>query len=283
MKISALYIFFFFLFLTSGCIAVAQNTTIGDNQNNKVKSFELINKIIGNFKYINIDGLNNIYVITADNHLKKINEKGDSISIFNDIIKYGPPTFIDVSNPLKPLVYYKNYSTIIVLDQFLQFSNSMNLRNKNISNVRIIAGAYDNNIWIFDEQDSKIKKLDNNLQLLLESNDMRILTSKMPSPNQLFDYNKQLYLYDKKSGFYIFDYYGGYKNNLPFLNWDNAAINNNTLYGFTKNILHTYDLQSLHLKDIQMPDFFIESKSIKAINGKLYLLKKDRIEVYSIK
>ena len=283
MKISAIYIFIFILFLTSACIAVAQNTTTSNIQENKVESFELINKIIGNFKYINIDRLNNIYVITADNHLKKINEQGDSISVFNDIIKYGPPTFLDVNNPLKPLVYYKNYSTIIVLDQFLQFSNSMNLRNKNISNVRIIAGAYDNNIWIFDEQDSKIKKLDNNLQLLIESNDIRILTGKSPSPNQLFDYNKQLYLYDKKNGFYIFDYYGGYKNNLPFLNWENTAINNNTLYGFTKNILHTYDLQSFHLKDIQLPDFFIESKSIKAINGKLYLLKKDGIEVYTIK
>jgi hypothetical protein len=193
----------FILFLTSACIAVAQNTTTSNIQENKVESFELINKIIGNFKYINIDRLNNIYVITADNHLKKINEQGDSISVFNDIIKYGPPTFLDVNNPLKPLVYYKNYSTIIVLDQFLQFSNSMNLRKKNISNVRIIAGAYDNNIWIFDEQDSKIKKLDNNLQLLIESNDLRILTGKSPSSNQLFDYNKQLYLYDKKNGFYI--------------------------------------------------------------------------------
>ncbi len=283
MKISALYIFMFILFLTSACIAVAQNTTTSDVQKNKVESFELINKIIGDFKYMNIDGMNNIYVITSDNHLKKLNEQGDSISVFNDIIKYGPPTFLDVNNPLKPLVYYKNYSIIVVLDQFLQFSNSMNLRNKNISNVRIIAGAYDNNIWIFDEQDSKIKKLDNNLQLLNESNDLRILTGKSPSPNQLFDYNKQLYLYDKKNGFYIFDYYGGYKNNLPFLNWENTAITNNTLYGFTKNILHTYDLQSFHLKDIQLPDFFIESKSIKAINGKLYLLKKDGIEVYTIK
>lgn len=273
----------FILFLTSACIAVAQNTTTSDVQKNKVESFELINKIIGDFKYMNIDGMNNIYVITSDNHLKKLNEQGDSISVFNDIIKYGPPTFLDVNNPLKPLVYYKNYSIIVVLDQFLQFSNSMNLRNKNISNVRIIAGAYDNNIWIFDEQDSKIKKLDNNLQLLNESNDLRILTGKSPSPNQLFDYNKQLYLYDKKNGFYIFDYYGGYKNNLPFLNWENTAITNNTLYGFTKNILHTYDLQSFHLKDIQLPDFFIESKSIKAINGKLYLLKKDGIEVYTIK
>ncbi len=283
MKISALYIFMFILFLTSACIAVAQNTTTSDVQKNKVESFELINKIIGDFKYMNIDGMNNIYVITSDNHLKKLNEQGDSISVFNDIIKYGPPTFLDVNNPLKPLVYYKNYSIIVILDQFLQFSNSMNLRNKNISNVRIIAGAYDNNIWIFDEQDSKIKKLDNNLQLLNESNDLRILTGKSPSPNQLFDYNKQLYLYDKKNGFYIFDYYGGYKNNLPFLNWENTAITNNTLYGFTKNILHTYDLQSFHLKDIQLPDFFIESKSIKAINGKLYLLKKDGIEVYTIK
>ena len=172
---------------------------------------------------MNVDILDNIYLITPGNQLKKLNSKGDSVAIFNDVKKYGNPSYIDVSNPLKILVYYKNFSTVVILDRLLVFRNSINLRKQNIFSVQAVATSYDNNIWLFDEQDFRIKKIDEEGKIIQESTDMRLLIDTVPSPSQIIDHDNTVYLYDEKRGFYIFDYYGALKNNLPFLHWKNTA------------------------------------------------------------
>ena len=40
-------------------------------------------------------------------------------AVFNDVKKFGQATLIDVSNPLKVLLYYRDFATIVVLDRFL--------------------------------------------------------------------------------------------------------------------------------------------------------------------
>lgn len=231
---------------------------------------------------MNIDVLDNIYLITPGNQLKKLNSQGDSLAVFNDVKKYGNPSYIDVNNPLKILVYYKNYSTVVILDRLLIPRNTINLRKQNIFSVKAIATSYDNNIWVFDEQDLKLKKINEEGNLVLESADMRQLTDSVPSPQQIIDSDNMVYLYDDKKGFYIFDYYGALKNSLSFLNWTDVAISGSKVMGFSENNLLSYQLKSLNLKTYQLPSFFRNHEAIKAVNGKVYLLKKDSIDIYSI-
>lgn len=181
--------------------------------------FEFQQFIPGSFIYLNVDILDNIYLITTGYQLKKLKSNGDSAGVFNDVKKYGYPSFIDVSNPLKILVYYKSFSTVVVLDRLLTIRNSINLRKQNIFSVKAIATSYDNNIWLYDEQDNKLKKIDDDGKLLQESTDLRLLVDSVPSPVQIIDNDNLVYLYDEKKGFYIFDYYGALRNNLPFRGW----------------------------------------------------------------
>ena len=88
-------------------------------------SFILERTIPGHFLLMEVDVLNNLYLITAGNQLKKLNDRGDSIAVFNDVKKYGNPTFIDVNNPMKVMLYYKNYATVVVLDRWLNLRNSI--------------------------------------------------------------------------------------------------------------------------------------------------------------
>lgn len=242
--------------------------------------FRFERSIPGDFIYLNVDILDNIYLINSGNRLKKLNSKGDSVAVFNDVKKYGNPTLIDVNNPLKILVYYKNYSSVVVLDRFLTQRNSINFRKQGIFKVNAISTSYDNNIWLFDEQDSKLKKIDESGKILLESPDMRQLLDTIPSPQFIIDSRNQVFLYDTTKGFYIFDYYGAYKTRLAFTNWSDIAISGNKLFGFSNNIMHSYELQSLNLKTYVLPSFLQDYISIKAVNGKLYLLKKNALEIY---
>ena len=183
---------------------------------------------------------------------------------------------------MKILVFYKSYSTIVTLDRLLTYRNSINLRSHQFFNVNTIAASYDNNIWLFDEQDFKIKKIDESATLINESADLRMLVDEVPAPSELLENNNQLFLYDSKKGFFVFDYYGAYKNLIPLLSWKNIAIGHNLIYGFAGAILYSYELNSLSLNEYHLPEFVKEYKSIKAINNKLYLLKKDGVEIYTI-
>src|SRR5690242_8036125 len=130
--------FLFILFLAVGCSSsFAQSDT----------SFHLVKIVKGDIVDFTVDNLDNLYLLNSRNQLKKINANGDSIAVFNDVKKFGRATYIDVSNPLRLLLYYKDFSTIVVLDRFLNVRNSIDLRKQNIFQVKAIALAYDNNIW----------------------------------------------------------------------------------------------------------------------------------------
>ncbi len=246
-------------------------------------AFRFIKSINGNFSYFNVDNLDNIYLITNTNQLKKIDEKGDSVGIFNDVKRYGNPSSIDVTNPLKILLYYRNFSTVVILDRLLNMRNTINFRTQAIFSVQSIATSYDNNIWLFDEQDYKLKKIDETGLLLQETTDWRILFDSVPSPTRIIDRSNFIYLYDAEKGFYIFDYYGGFKNRLTFLGWNNVEVSGKNLYGFNNNILYSYELNSLNLKEYRLPPFFGASSAIKAMNGKVYLLNDNGLDIYEVK
>lgn len=244
----------------------------------------VFNKLIpGDFTYFTVDNLENVYLVNTDNQLKKINANGDSAGVFNNVRKYGKLFSIDATNPLKILLYYKNFATIVVLDRFLNVRNSINLGKKNIFRVNTIATSYDNNIWLFDEGDSKLKKIDDNGDVLLETVDFRNLFDTIPSPVQIMDRDGFLYLYDTSRGFYTFDYYGALKNHLAFLHWNNTEVAGKNMYGFSDNTLHQYQSGSLKLQDYPLQPLFITALQIKVVNNKVYLLQEGGIQQFLIK
>jgi len=246
-------------------------------------AFQFIKTIPGNFSYFNVDNLDYVYLINENNQLKKLDPNGDSVAVFNDVKKYGNPSYIDVTNPLKALLYYKNYSTIVMLDRLITVRNNINLRKQNIFYVNNLTLSYDNYIWIFDEEEYKLKKIDEDGKLLLATTDWRMLFDTVPAPVKLIDRDNFVYLYDPAKGFYIFDYYGGFKNRLAFLNWTDVEVNGNTVYGFGDNKLYSYQLKSLQLKEYKLPGFFGKFTSIKAMNGKVYLLNEKGVDIYQLK
>ncbi|MEP7237516.1 MAG: hypothetical protein ABI685_06620 [Ferruginibacter sp.] len=270
------YILFFLCFCASVAMPFAAKA-----QNDS--AFQFIKTIKGNFSYFNVDNLDFIYLITDNNQLKKLDPNGDSLAVFNDVKKYGNPDFIDVTNPLKALLYYKNYSTVVMLDRLITARNTINLRKQNIFYVNNVTLSYDNNIWIFDEEDLKLKKIDETGKILQASTDWRMLFDTVPAPVKIIDRDNFVYLYDPQKGFYIFDYYGGFKNRLAFLNWTNVEVNGSTVYGFANKKLYSYQLKSLQLKEYKLPDLFGKFISIKAMNGKVYLLNERGLDIYQIK
>jgi hypothetical protein len=267
--------------LTICCLLLLAAPLMARAQEDSVFAFE--KKVDGHFTDFWVDNLGNLYLLTATNQFKKFSAKGDSMGVFNDVRRYGKLSYADVSNPLKIQLYYQNFCTIVTLDRFLNSRNVLDLRKKQLFKVKAIATAYDNNLWIIDEQEFKLKKLDEKGNTLFETVDWRQLFDTLPSPTQIFDQDGFLYLYDPAKGFYIFDYYGAFKNKLSFINWTNTAVAGGTLYGFQHHQLYSYRTGSLQLKTYALPAFFGNYAAIKVHGGKVYLLKADGIHIYRVK
>jgi hypothetical protein len=188
-----------------------------------------------------VDNLGSLYLFSSNQQLKKLDAKFDSVGLFNDIRKYGSLHGMDVSNPLRVILWYKDFSTLVILDRFLNLRTSINLNSIGILQCAAVAQSYDNNIWLFDDLDSKLKKIDEEGKMLLESADFRMLFDNPPHPHKLEDFNKQLYAYDSARGLLMMDYFGAYQKLLPYTGWQN-------LQGIGKGLIATDSSHFIYLK-----------------------------------
>ncbi len=246
-------------------------------------SFRLVRAVQGDIAAFTVDNLDNIYILSSTNQVKKLNANGDSVAVFNDVKKFGQASLIDVSNPLKVLLFYKDFSTIVVLDRFLTIRTIIDLRKRNILQVQAIGQSYDNKIWLYDEVENKLKKIDDDGTVLQETTDFRQLFDEAPSPQKIYDQDKYVYLYDSAKAVYTFDYYGALKNKILIAGWHNFKIAGKYIFGSVNNKLFRYDISTFRTDEWKMPDEIYKSRAFNFTASRLYALKKDVIEIYSFR
>lgn len=243
-------------------------------------AFKKDKHVQGEIQDFAVDNLGNMYILYSKGQLKKINTDGDSVAVFNDVRKYGKAHSIDVSNPLKLILFYRDFGTIVILDRLLNPRNTIDLRKLGLLQVKAVAQSYDNNLWIFDELESRIRKVGDDGSLIEESADLRQVFDSVPSPVQLIDQDRQLYLYDSTLGVFIFDYYGGFKQRIPFYNWKDFAVINRNLFGHNRKVLFRYEPGTLNLMEYTLPVEMKDANRIIIVPGKLYLLDTSGITIY---
>jgi hypothetical protein len=243
-------------------------------------AYTLLGKINGRFSSFAADNLGNLYLITTENQLKKLSPRGDSMGVFNEVRRYGKLYSINPVNPLKTLLFYKDFRTIVVLDRLLNTVNIIDLRRLNILQVRAIAASYDNNIWLFDEQQSVLKKIGEDGRILSETADFRIALGDAPMPVQIFDQNGYVYMYDPAKGMFIFDYYGALKIKIELLQWNNVQVLGNTIVGIVDGKLMSYTTGTLQMKESTLPDHIRNAQQIQISPLGIYVLREDGIALY---
>ena len=245
-------------------------------------SFALEKIIEGGISDFAVDNLGNVYLLYRDDRIKKLNPKGDSIGVFNATRRYGSLYSMDVTNPLKIILYYKDFGTIVALDRLLNVRNTIDLRRLNIFQVKAVGLSFDNNVWIFDEQEGKLKRVSEEGRVIDQTNDLRLFFDSLPSPHQLMDQDKLVYLYDSTKGVYMFDYYGGLKNRVRLLGWRDVVVVERSIYGRNDRHLLKYDAGTLNIQEIPIPQAWKDAKRIHITPRKIYVLHKGILEIYSV-
>jgi hypothetical protein len=246
----------------------------------KDSSFLLLRMYKGDIANVALDNLDNLYIVSSTGQIKKLNNRGDSVGVFNGIRNYGKLQALDVTNPLRPLLFYKDFSTVVILDRFLANRSSIDLRRHNIFQPAAIGLSYDNNIWVFDQYDNKLKKIDEAGNSLLETTDFRQLLAQTISPQKIINDNGLVYLADSAQGVFVFDNYGAFKRKIQVKNWTAIDVQDGRVIRLGNNGVVVYNPATFNEQAQSFPPSFRPYLHAFTTRNQLITFSKDSLRIY---
>ncbi|MFC2111120.1 hypothetical protein ACFLQ5_01570 [Bacteroidota bacterium] len=240
--------------------------------------FKLEKTIVIKGDFITTDKLGNIYLVAA-NTIKKYDNEGKLIKTFSNL-NAGNISFVDASNPLKILVFYKDFGQIDFLDNTLSLSgSSIKLANLKLEQSSLACNSYNNGFWVYDETNIQLKRIDESLNISHESGNISQLSGLELFPNYLVEQNNFVYLNDSDNGILVFDRYGTYLKTIPFKNLESIQVIGNSIVFVQESLLKSYNMESFEINIINIAEKNI--KSIRIENQKLYILTEKGINIYT--
>jgi hypothetical protein len=189
--------------------------------------------IKGNFDSGAFDPMDNLYLVSGS-ELKKITSDGTPEYNYSNSL-LGSITSIDVTNPLKILIFYKDANQIVFLNQQLApINDPVSISDNNSFIAEVACNDQKNGFWFFDL----------NTRLLCHMNLQRSIDLRSVSLSQelggavpvgLAYFNTQLFLWTDLGVLLVFDYYGNYlKSNSLKISGNFIADEGN--YYYTSNL-----------------------------------------------
>jgi hypothetical protein len=217
-----------------------------------------------NVDFFEVDQIGNIYCVNK-NEIIKVSPKGIILYRYSNMT-YGTITELDVNNSLRPLVFYKEQSKIVVLDNTLSAQdNFINLAELNLYNTQTIANSnLDNGVWLYDLDFKQIVKVNTKLEVIQESGNLAVLLNKENLlPNCLIEKNGRLYMGTKNDGVLIFDLYCSYLQSLNIKEAKNLQINEEYLIVCNESTLCSYNSISHEETHLNFPKKYLAVKKFK--------------------
>ena len=202
-----------------------------------------------NITFIDSDASGFIYLIKKD-EIIKINSKGKELFRYSNK-SIGEISRFDISNSLRPLVFYSQQSKIIVLDNTLSVQETINLEDIELYRISEIANSnIDNGIWLYDNDLKQIIKIDTKLNIIIESGNISMLLNKKNIiPISLKEKNGRLYLGTKEDGILIFDIYCSHLLSLDLNDSYNLFIDEEMIYSWNNEKIISYNSKTHNKKE----------------------------------
>ena len=244
-------------------------------------SLRLIRSIPMEARLMNVDDLGNVYVVRSNNSLVKFTETGDSSTFYRSVLN-GDIGSVDVTNPLRVVVYYPSYAKVILLDRMLAPKNELDLKKINIVPNASVALSADGNLWVYDKFNARLLKIDENLQPVGQSNDLRQQLAEVPEPSYMVERERKLYLCDTTNGIYTFDQYGTYINTLTLFGVEQLQVYGTQLVYRHAGTLHSYDLRKTSANQLLLPPRTAPVLSAAINRQVLYVLYENELVLYKM-
>lgn len=227
--------------------------------------------------WMKVDNVGNMYFVKGDEILK-YNAKGDLIKTYSNK-KYGKISSIDVSNALRILVFYKDFSQLIILDsQLSENGKSISLEELGLEQCDLSCTSFNNGIWLYNRQNMELVRLTGELKQIVNTGNLNAILESDLRPNFILENNGYLYLNNPNSGIYVFDIYGTFYKNIPLKNLKEFTVDNNCIYYTQDKKIQSFDHKLLNTLSVELSD--TTASQVIAQNKLIYMHYSDSACVY---
>lgn len=216
-------------------------------------AFEKVKEVNYKGHMLTCDDLGNIF-IGSKSKLTKLDMTGGFIAQYEPMFQ-GKITAIDSKDPRRILLFYKDFSNIIFLNQDLVNAGTLSFYSLN-SNPRPISldglnlsfaslaclDEYNDSYWIYDDNTSDLVLIDQYNQIDFRGDALDQITDSEPNPNYMIMESNRLFINNPSTGVYIFDENGSFVRKLPLMGLKKIQVYKDMLFYASNNFLITHNL-----------------------------------------
>ena len=234
--------------------------SIVSSQNIKLTATATTNFPLYGDEFLGYDQFGFYYIIN-NNVFSKI-DQFETLDYKN--ISLGRITKVDIQNPMKIILFYENFNTVIALDNQLNEIQKINFSESSVPLVATAIGlSAQNQLWIFNSMNQQLG------QYNYLKNDYKTITAPFVVALKYYtsDFN-YFYWIDTNNNFYMCDIFGKITSRGVIADYDAVLVINESSYMYLKNsILVVHNIQ----KDIKYT-IDIPEKSFKKFSYKDQIL-----------
>lgn len=160
-----------------------------------------------------VDDLSYIYTVDQ-NSVTKYTRQGKLEFVYSrmDLGKTGQ---LDVSDPLRPLVFFPETGTLVALDNTLSEQRVLRLWEGQFGMPEWVASGVNQEFWVYDGLNKEIIRIDERMNRRSTTGYLPAVTGHDPEIVGLAERHEKLIIADRKHGLWIFDRFGTYVRSVP--------------------------------------------------------------------
>ena len=194
-----------------------------------------------NVRLAEVDNLGNIYVIDAKNRLIKYDTG------FKELYRYannknGMISAIDVTNPLRMVVFYNDFNQVKILDNTLSIIREFDFSQQYLD-ITACGITNDGNLWLYDAVRFRLMKVDDNGNIILQSNNVSDFGMAGMQITKILENGNYVVLCDYDKGFWFFDNFGQYIYHFPVQGLRSFQFDGKQIIYYTDSGLKTFSIQ----------------------------------------
>lgn len=222
-------------------------------------------------RIVSIDVFGSIFYLN-NNVFYKTNSK-NTISYNN--LQLGDLETVDAFNPLKINLFYKNFNTVVILDNRLAEIFKIDFNNLNeYKNVTHVSSGHDNTFWLFNQDTQQLELYD------YKTNTNRVYTLPIQEPVLDLKSNYNTCWLLTKTHLFVYNYFGSLVKKMKHNGFTSMSENNNNLILKKDNNLYYLKHNAENPILVSTPKLLINQFLLT--NGSLYIYDNEFLHEYQL-
>lgn len=218
----------------------------------RAQDYQKIARIDTVAKMATVDNFGNVFIVTPSNELLKFNPQGKFLWNYTNN-NFGEISQLDVTDPLRVILYYANFQEIIVLNNNLSEISRYSFAQNPEVQITLVASANNNGFWVYDQLNRELKKLTNYFADDIRSGNIYQRDGLDLQADFMLTDDQSVYLNDTLQGIRIFDQYGNFIKSAVIYPKKGFEVDGNLIYYFDNGKLMSYNIISFDLREVKLP------------------------------